>query len=145
MSKYFERKTRDDGTKFWTVRDDAPEWVTDAVREAHCSGADLPNDWIYEECADAFEAIECGDIADDDSIHEYADGRVDVYTRNLANWYAEFCLSDTLAQAESEVEDCGGYGDADVNKRIAMAQYFAIARIARVIFEACQENDEASE
>jgi hypothetical protein len=141
--KKLDRKPEGCASRAVTLADNRPEWLHDAIREAHVS--DLPNDWIYEECQAACDAIDAGDLKDDDAIHEYADGRVDIYTRARFDWAAQFCLSDTYADAESEDNDCGG-DDSDVAERFGRIQYFAIARIARILLDAslAQTDDEES-
>lgn len=138
IGQFFETKTRDDGTKFTTLADNRPDWLHDAVYEAHQS--DLPNDWIYAECEAACDAIDDGVLADDDSVHEYADRRVDVYTRELYRWAADMCLSDTFAAAESDDEDVGTPDKDSTVDRLMRLQYHAIARIARIMLEAAEEN-----
>jgi hypothetical protein len=138
LGSFFVTGKRDNGESFTTLRDDRPEWLQDAVREAHAG--DFPNDWIYSECRAACEAIDAGDLSDDDNLHEHADSRVDVYTRHLYQWAADFCLSDTWANAESEADDMGTEGSA--LQRITTVQYCARATIARIMLSAAQENDD---
>ena len=80
----FEFRTRDNGSTFWTTRDDAPEWVSDIVRDAH-AGA-MPCDWRYDKIADL--AHDIGQAADPDDIDamEWADRAADVYTSDLLKW-----------------------------------------------------------
>jgi hypothetical protein len=140
LTSYF---TRDNARKIVTLKTKRLEWLYEAIREAHVS--DPPNDWIYEECYAACEAIDDGSLKDDDDVHEFADSRVDIYTRDLFQWSADFCLTDTFASAESELSDCGGSDDGDMAKKIAQLQYFAIARIARTILEAYEANKDADD
>lgn len=101
-----------------------------------------PRDWIYEECSAAFEAIRTGELTPD-SAHQYADGRVEIYTKDLAQWYAEFCLSDTFAHAKDAAEYYGPPEDPfDVNRTLMQIQFCAIARIATAILEA-HDNENA--
>ena len=44
---HFTTSTRGDGTRFVGLTPDAPEWLHDAIREAHEYGEILPNDWVY--------------------------------------------------------------------------------------------------
>lgn len=140
LGQFFETKTRDDGKKFVTLADDRPDWLYDAVYEAHQS--DAPNDWIFAECEAACDAIDDGTLSDDDSVHEYADGRVDVYTRELYQWAADMCLSDTFAAAESDDSDLGTPENDSTVDRLMRLQYHAIARIARIMLEAAEDQPE---
>lgn len=134
----FIKDKRDNGETFTKLSDDAPEWLKDAVQEAHAGT--FPNDWIYAECASAYEAIKDGAITDEDSIHEYADGQVDVYTKDLYQWGADMCLTDLYSQAEDEANDLGDDEVGETEKRFAMIQYCAIAFIARTMLEAVEAN-----
>jgi hypothetical protein len=58
LARWFEKRTRADGDVFVTTKDDAPEWLRDAVREAHQD--DPPNDWTYGEAQAACEALDAG-------------------------------------------------------------------------------------
>jgi hypothetical protein len=141
LGKYFVTRTRDNGDKFVTLTDDAPEWLADAVREAH--QGDLPDDWIYTECRAACDAIDDGSIASEDDIHAHADSRVEIYTAKLARWYADMCLSSTYSEAECRAEEIGP-GDG-VNDRLMRIQYCAIEYIAETIFRAFEDNQEEEE
>lgn len=83
-----ETRRRDNGEAFHTLRDDAPEWMRDAVREAH--GDMLPDDWRYG----AIKRVACAmaDVAEDedldDAAHEACDAMVDVYNGTLCTWLA---------------------------------------------------------
>jgi hypothetical protein len=138
IAKWFREDVRNNGQSFVTLTDDAPEWLLTAIREAH--RGDLPNDWIYAECKAAFEAYAARDLTTTDDLAEYADSRVDIYTKDLAQWYADMCLSDTFAQAEDVANDCPPFDD--MRKRIAAIQYFAIAAIAQTMLQAIGENNE---
>ena len=141
LSKFFTTIMRNDGSKAVVLTDDRPEWLHEAIRDVH--GSDLPNDWIYRECRDACASIDDGALTDDDSVHEYADSAVDVYTRDLYQWSADMCLTDTWANAESEADDLGC--GADMTKRISVIQYCAIATIARAMLSACDEHQEGED
>lgn len=136
FAKHFARKTRDNGEAFVTRRDDAPEWLQNAVYDAH--QGTLPNDWIYAECLAAVEAFDNDELGEDgDGVHEHADGRVDIYTRDLYQWAADMCLTDTWASAESDAEDTGPTDTTE--NRIGRIQYCAIQHIAEVMRTACLE------
>jgi hypothetical protein len=141
-ASHFVSSKRDNGDTFVTLSPDRPGWLQDAVYAAHLDT--LPNDWIYEECRAAVEAFDSGELdAEGDGVHDFADSRVDVYTKILYQWAADFCLTDTWAEAESEASDCGMPDETE--KRIAVIQYMAIRRIAETMREACEGAKEESE
>lgn len=139
---YFETRKRDNGETYTTCKDDAPKWVRDAVYAAH--DGMLPNDWVYAECAAAFEACESGELGGDNEIHPYADGRVDVYTSALYEWAAQFCNSSLYADAEEEAGEFLNNA-ASMSERLMAIQYAAIGRIAQTVVDAWEENHEEEE
>jgi hypothetical protein len=141
FASYFKTGRREGGEAFSTLVDDRPDWLQEAVREAH--QGTLPHDWIYAECRAAVESFVAGDLDDEDSVHEFAEGRVDVYTKNLYQWAADFCLTETFGFAEQEARDMGL--PEETERRLACIQYAALRHIADVMFRACTEAaDEAS-
>lgn len=147
LSDYFkpiDRQPDLPGTRVVTLTDAAPQWLRDAVHEAHGGGSDLPCDWIYGECAAACQRIDDGVDDDEDWIHEHADSRVDVYTRDLYAWAAYMCHSTVYADAQGRAEDYGG-ATVDPEKTIAVLQYCAVASIAETIFQAWKDRDDESE
>lgn len=85
----FVHKRRDDGGEFVCLAKDAPEWMTEVVKDAH--GEFLPEDWRYaaiEAVANALvETVECGDDPEDQSW-EIACNLTDDYTSDLTAWLA---------------------------------------------------------
>lgn len=117
---------------FWTLRDNAPEWLHNAIRDAHQT--DLPNDWIYGMCQLACEAIDDGSLTED-TLSEFADSMVDIYTADRFHWAAEMCLSSTFGYAEEQAKEIGGESN-DISDMLGKIQYFAIEYIAQVILNA---------
>jgi hypothetical protein len=141
--KFFERQTRntgqskDDEQSFYTLKDDAPEWLQNAVSDAH--RGTLPNDWTYAECYAAVVAYDEGYIREGDT-YDHVDSRVDVYTKNLFQWSTEFCLTETFTEAEEEAIDCD-IGGRDIANKLQGIQHCAIRYITEVMVNACHEND----
>ena len=132
FASHFTTGTRESGKTYTKLTDDAPAWLKEAVQEAH--HGTLPNDWVYAECRAAVEAVDSGALdvedEDDDDVHNHADAQVDVYTQELFQWAADFCLTDTFSAAEEEAENMGYGKDDDVSKRLAAIQYAALRHIA---------------
>lgn len=53
----FQHKKRNDGTKYWTVQDGAPEWVHKLTFAAHDEGEILAEDFRYLFIVEALEAL----------------------------------------------------------------------------------------
>jgi hypothetical protein len=73
-------------TQLYTLRDSAPGWCTDIVRDAH--DGRMPDDWIYEVCYGL-----AGNFADctespEDGPHGYANACCNDYTGALTAWLA---------------------------------------------------------
>ena len=102
LSQWFETRKRAGGASdesFVTLKDETPDWLQAAVRDAH--KGDLPNDWVFAECEAACNAIDDDSLSSDDT-HDYTDGRVDIYTKDLFCWATDMCLSRTWSDAEEE-------------------------------------------
>lgn len=70
------------GERFITTKDDAPDWVSDLIRDAaHSSARYLPDDYLYDIAQDMLEQI--ADGAGPDSW-DSCEG--DPYTSNLVRW-----------------------------------------------------------
>ena len=77
---YFEYRERLDGTGYWALEDDAPEWVRNLVWVAHAKGVLLPEDFRYLFIVEALEAI-AENPEEPGSLLE-----PDVYTSELIKW-----------------------------------------------------------
>jgi hypothetical protein len=137
----FQRRERDNGESFTSLKDTAPEWLHDLVREAH--GEFLPDDWRYDAIRSAL-----GDIGDsgaetaddlDDVAHEFADGNVDTYNAARIAWLAShlsragYC-DDAAQEFGFEVTQERGIFDL-----IGLGQY----RESEEIFQSVRESLEA--
>lgn len=146
FGQYFETLQRAGGTSedtFVTLKDSAPEWMLGAVRDAMRNEM---SDWLWEECEAAVNAIDEGSLTSADDVDQYADGRVEIYTRERFKWAAVHCLLDTFTEAEAEVEENGlAASDASIADRIAAVQFCAIRYIAEVILNAVEEYGDATE
>lgn len=117
-----------DRPAFVALKDDAPEWMTAAVHEAH--GDMLPDDWCYQACsrvADAIaETLEYDGDADPLDIEaETCDALVDVYTANLTAW-----LASNLARVgycDEALADMGD--DRDMSQVLMSGQYLELTTI----------------
>jgi hypothetical protein len=131
LAAYFQRRTREDGSTYVTLAEDRPEWLYDAVRDAH--DGELPNDWRYQICSAIVDAL-----ADGAEPEEIADSLVDVYTHDLLAW-----LSDNVGRADNVNEALEEYiADVDngIDRIIAAGQYLCIERMVQVLADAIAEH-----
>lgn len=97
------RAKRDNGDEFVKLKDDAPEWMTDACHAAHGKGQMLPDDWRYSFVEDAASALENEDDGAPDLDNVYP------YTHDRLAWFASrndrhgFC--DEAAEERGEKPD----------------------------------------
>ena len=77
---WFEYRKRHDGTEYWSVKEDAPEWVKRLVWAAHAKGELLPEDFRYLFVVEALEAL-AENPEEPGSLLE-----PDVYTSELTKW-----------------------------------------------------------
>ena len=78
---------------FYIRKDDAPEWVTQLVKEAH--GEMFPDDYKYKFVVDALEAL--ADADDIDTAEEIMREGIELYTYKLIHWVQSH--TDRLAMA----------------------------------------------
>lgn len=109
---------------------DTPEWVANAIYEAHDDI--MPNNWVYEVAHDAFAAIHDGvGSYSDDVLTGFADS-ADMYNADLLNWVRDYpAASGFIDEAVSEFG-----GAKDFFHSIQMGQYEARSMIFGIILEA---------
>ena len=119
-----------------TKRDDCPEWVADAIADAHHLYDLLPDDLTYEMCADALAWI--ADNPEDDEGHEYADSAPSLYTADrlayIANAHhrrenADSALSEGMA---SNIEDAAAFAWYDEARSVFSVMRAAVEQRAGV-------------
>lgn len=134
LYRALEARTREgSGETFYALRDGSPDWMAEAVREAH--GDMLPDDWRYEAIWAVSEALSDlgADEDHEDAIHEIADGLVDVYTANLTKWLASSL--ERVAYVDEAREDFGGEGN-DLETAIKRGQFLEYREIASSLVSA---------
>lgn len=114
LAGLFETRKRDDGSEFVCLKDSAPEWASDFVREAHGTEM-LPDDYRYRWIAEALSLlaeslpadVEVEDADVDDLATEFGND-VSVYTADLLAWlssnlsriaYCDEAISEGLTEA----------------------------------------------
>lgn len=142
FARQFVRRTRPDGKLFVALATDAPDWMFDAVREAH--GTAMPNDWIYTACAHAAEALAetlaYGEDLDD-AAHSFADSNADLYTESLVRWLAD--VPTAWSWCDEAAQDFGVAEDANLCKRIQTGQYLQLRTIFATLRQAVEAQAEA--
>ena len=116
---------RTDGEAFRKVADDAPEWITDLVRDAaHAGGKVFPNDWRYECVEDCLTAIAGGS-------EDAPEG--DIYTKALLAWFSGD--PDALDYCDRAAEEGYVSADASMLDRITAGQALLIGDIFAAVVD----------
>ena len=132
-SNYFETRERLNGDRFVCLTDDAPEWLTDAVRKAH--DGEFPNDWRYRICSAICDELDAE--TDDDRISDIADSLVDVYNYELITWAGEHV--NRIGDVDEACREYGVADDAGIIDRISLGQYVTIRNMAETLAAAYYE------
>lgn len=77
-----KRGATSDDNEIWMLKDKAPHWITQLVRDAHADYA--PDDYRYEYIVDALELL--SESEDPDEAREALEA--DIYTSDLTEWLA---------------------------------------------------------
>lgn len=87
----FERSSREDGSTFWKLSSSSPEWMADAIREAH--DGELPNDSRYELIRDCLQALSDDGVESQEEAleasHELSLNLMPTYIGELLEWFSE--------------------------------------------------------
>lgn len=136
-TEFLNAFTNDNPRKVWCLKDDAPEWMRDAIRDAHFDGR-MPDDWIYEHARAIVSQLADLEAPDGDTQHEICDGLVDVYTSDLTAWLALHTGNVELCD-EAQREGLTTEG-ATLVQRIQAAQYMALTYICGALVGAIESH-----
>ena len=128
-ANYFTWGKRKDEKDYCYLADGRPEELQDFVRSVHFDhfGGCLPNDWIYEQLALAFDELSKDDL-EDIAIE------ADPYYRDLANWLQEpFAHEYCNEMLEELCENPKQWTQQDIYTIIGYAQWLAKDRIYHAV------------
>lgn len=138
LAAAFETRNRDNGAEFVTLRDGAPEWMTEVIHAAH--GDMLPDDWRYAAIKSLAEDI--SDASDvEDERHEIVDGNVEIYTSRLTGWLASDIRRINYCDEAAE-EYYGGAPsreDGGLIKLLQIGQYRELDEVFGLMLSALEE------
>jgi len=137
--KQFERRTRDDGSTYWSHKDAyrSGDWVQELCRDAH--GDMLPDDYRYEYIVDALYAF--ADYDDDD--HEMAIDEIeaDPYTKDPLAWLSSH--SYRMDYANEAIRDVGFSEVGGIMQAVIMGQIAEKREIYDSVLESLKSRLEA--
>jgi len=128
---YFELAERPDGTKFYKLKDDAPEELAELVREVHRKrGLHFPDDYVYEYIYQSLDLIaESG--AEVDNLEDLTEEiEADVYTSDLLKWLS---TGDRTYYMDRVKEECGR--DLSFEQELSIAQFLEREEIFFYVLE----------
>lgn len=117
VDRFFEvRKRRDDDEKseFVTLKDNAPEWLSELVHTAH--GDMGPDDHRYEFISQAIDAIAEGSPGDLDG----PEIEPDIYNHDLLAWLSS--RNDRASYVDEAIEEYGQHSDMGIMGDIGIGQ-----------------------
>lgn len=104
------RRRRTSGEQYACLEDDAPDWIEEAVKDAH--DGKLPDDYVYETAREAFFHIYAWEDDADDMRSEFCD--VEAGYKELTDWlgshldrfgYCDQAAEEGLISAEGSMSD----------------------------------------
>jgi len=137
MDDAFTVCKRDSGEQYFTLKDDAPEWMKDVCRAAHDDGDIMPDDFRYEFIAEAVEIIATRNDFDD-AVYEM---EPDVYNNELLKW-----VGSSLSRASYVDDAAEEYGPAaSLFEGLARGQLAEKHEVFHQVLEALRELEEDAE
>lgn len=134
---YFEtarRTTDDESCTFVKLKESAPGWLRDAVREAH--GDMLPDDYKFRMAHEACETIaEVGEFGDMAEIEQEFADKADTYTSDLLTWLGS--SYQRLSYCDAAISD-HGTTRTDMSEIISRGQMMEREEVFGVIREAIE-------
>lgn len=110
-AKYFQQKTRENGSTFYCYTEDAPESIKELARAIH--GNMFPDDYKFQFIVEALKAIE--DEGEDASLEP------ECYNSALIDWLGSYSLRPGYVDQASE--DYGHFADGIMQSIIAGYNY----------------------
>jgi hypothetical protein len=142
LSLAFVWQTRNNDDKFVSLRDGSPKWMTEVIHEVH--GEKMPDDYIYQFCEKAADAIaECDEDADEDTIREaIQEIEAPCYTHEQMKWFAgnyEYCDQ----AIEEGLWESGNHNE--VTNLVAIGMWLHIVEVGNALLQALTDRAEELE
>ncbi len=139
--KCFVKLVRSDNETYWTLSDDAPEWVKEMCQQAH--GDFLPDDYRYEFIQEVITLISAGEEEDDyDSLSDVV-GEIepDIYNNVLTHW-----LASNLNRAQYVDEAIEQFGlSGGIFALLSSGQVLEKQEVFQLVLEFLSEKTETEE
>lgn len=139
---YFERKTRDNGSEFFCLKDNTPDEIKELNMRIHNTDI-MPDDFRYNTIHSLLsnsidylrddETLE--DLRDDGRLDEIIDGSIDIYIHDLNKWLSSnLNRSSYVDQANDELGQ-----PETLTRQLMQGQYIEISEIAHRMIDEINE------
>lgn len=139
FSSSLERRTREDGSSYWDLRSDSPDWLRSAVREAH--EGELPNDSRYELIRDAAVVLSDGSFSDEDeareALYELSEDLCPLSSYELLQWFSAHL--SRLSDCDEALEETGS-SVSSVADALGLGYRRAAESVLSVLISEIEEN-----
>lgn len=139
LSSSFEKREREDGSSYWALRSDSPEWLRSVVMLAHED--ELPNDSRYELIRDAALALSESSFSDEedarDALYELAADLSQLSSYELLQWYSAHL--SRLSDCDEALEERGS-SVSSVSDALELGYRRAAESVLSVLISEIEEN-----
>lgn len=139
LSSSFEKRTREDGSSYWALRSDSPEWLRSAVMLAHED--ELPSDSRYELIRDAALALSESSFSDEedarDALYELSQGLCSLSSYELLQWFS--ANLSRLSDCDEALEERGS-SVSSVSDALELGYRRAAENVLSVLISEIEEN-----
>ena len=136
------REAEEKRDTFYRLKDDVPAWIGEhrLMRKVHeALDGRFPDDWVFEQAAHIASHLSGYANAEDakDAVSEIADGLVDVYNTDRAQWLASNL--DNAALVDEAISEFGYNSDSGIFGVIGAGQYMALERITNALIDQIEQ------
>lgn len=139
LSSSFEKRTREDGSPFWALRSNSPEWLRSAVMLAHED--ELPNDSRYKLIRDAALALSESSFSDEedarDALYELSLDLCSLSSYELLQWFS--ANLSRLSDCDEALEERGSHVES-VSDALGLGYRRAAENVLSVLISEIEEN-----
>jgi hypothetical protein len=142
LSSSFEKRTREDGSPFWALRSDSPEWLRSAVMLAHED--EMPSDSRYGLIRSAALALSESSFSDEkearDALYGLSSDLCSLSSYELLQWFS--ANLSRLSDCDEALEEMGSSVSSvsSVSDALEMGYRRAAENVLSVLISEIEEN-----
>jgi hypothetical protein len=139
LSSSFEKREREDGSSYWALQADSPDWLRSAVMLAHEN--ELPSDSRYELIRDAAVALSDGSFSDEDeareALYELSTDLCSLSSYELLQWFS--ANLSRLSDCDEALDEMGS-SVSSVSDALELGYRRAAENVLSVLISEIEEN-----